>query len=427
MSDHIGGPAPDRTQMLSVEKVLDSVGRLGIRECNSIGLTKRMVEEARAALSQPEHQGDTDDLCLCGHVRHEHHTRDGSTYTECAHCACESFALERPRAVEEAENAGLQALMAQRITSGDYWDLTADFLRNLASREQGGEEKPNLDDMLRPASRAHLSLVAAVLKCLETGVWPETIRRFVDEEIEEAATNGLVAEEHRNQCERKPAVAFDLLLRDSRLHSHVAERCGLSDITVEEVLREVVAATRSVAPEPPAGEVEGLREHLAWAIAWIEQVQEVPLAGEEGEPRKAFEAAKAAISDFQGEQGEKNERAREIEPDKRWCQLERDAILTIAHLGLKLGEAEDRASKAEAERDKFNNQADELADDAIRAENALERLVKRIQELEKRAASKARRAFNPKARASLRGSAAAFRDVLSLARENAAELRGGGS
>ena len=39
---------------------------------------------------------------------------------------------------------------------------------------------------LRPASKAHLGLVKAVLICLEQGVWPETIRRFVDEALEEA-------------------------------------------------------------------------------------------------------------------------------------------------------------------------------------------------------------------------------------------------
>lgn len=54
---------------------------------------------------------DTDDVCLCGHVRHEHHTHDGSNYGACAYCSCESFTLERPRAVETAENAGQRALM----------------------------------------------------------------------------------------------------------------------------------------------------------------------------------------------------------------------------------------------------------------------------------------------------------------------------
>jgi hypothetical protein len=44
-----------------------------------------------------------------------------------------------------------------------------------------GEDSP-----LRPASKAHLELVKAVLVCLEKGIWPETIRRFVDEELVEA-------------------------------------------------------------------------------------------------------------------------------------------------------------------------------------------------------------------------------------------------
>lgn len=45
-------------------------------------------------------------------------------------------------------------------------------------------------DKLRPASIAHLNLVAAVLECLEKGVYPETIHRFVDEELSGAADQG---------------------------------------------------------------------------------------------------------------------------------------------------------------------------------------------------------------------------------------------
>ena len=47
-------------------------------------------------------------------------------------------------------------------------------------------EERSADDLLadlRPASRAHIALVAAVLQCIETGVEPDTIRRFVDEEL----------------------------------------------------------------------------------------------------------------------------------------------------------------------------------------------------------------------------------------------------
>lgn len=39
------------------------------------------------------------------------------------------------------------------------------------------------DGHLRPASRAHLALTAAVLQCIEAEVEPETIRRFVDAEL----------------------------------------------------------------------------------------------------------------------------------------------------------------------------------------------------------------------------------------------------
>ena len=41
----------------------------------------------------------------------------------------------------------------------------------------------------RPASRAHLALTAAVLQCIETDVEPDTIRRFVNEELPASASS----------------------------------------------------------------------------------------------------------------------------------------------------------------------------------------------------------------------------------------------
>lgn len=46
---------------------------------------------------------DTDDLCTCGHARHEHHTWNENASVGCAYCACEQFhldlaALDKPEA-----------------------------------------------------------------------------------------------------------------------------------------------------------------------------------------------------------------------------------------------------------------------------------------------------------------------------------------
>jgi hypothetical protein len=51
-----------------------------------------------------------------------------------------------------------------------------------AFRLPGDGEGSGVEE-LRPASVAHLKLVAAVLECLEKGVYPETIRRFVEEAL----------------------------------------------------------------------------------------------------------------------------------------------------------------------------------------------------------------------------------------------------
>lgn len=44
---------------------------------------------------------DTDDLCTCGHVRHEHHTWNENASVGCAFCPCEQFHLDLAALREE--------------------------------------------------------------------------------------------------------------------------------------------------------------------------------------------------------------------------------------------------------------------------------------------------------------------------------------
>lgn len=64
------------------------------------------------AKSRPEplQSGDCDDLCKCGHVRHEHHyfpdPEAGPETGRCAHCDCAAFELELPDSSKRQEGAG---------------------------------------------------------------------------------------------------------------------------------------------------------------------------------------------------------------------------------------------------------------------------------------------------------------------------------
>lgn len=52
-----------------------------------------------------------------------------------------------------------------------------------ANALQDVEGEPDPFEGMRPASAAHIKLVGAVLHCLESGIWPETVLRFVREEL----------------------------------------------------------------------------------------------------------------------------------------------------------------------------------------------------------------------------------------------------
>ena len=54
------------------------------------------------------------------------------------------------------------------------------------------QAEDNMRSGLRPASRAHIALEAAVLAALEAEIWPETILEIVGEALEESSRNGLV-------------------------------------------------------------------------------------------------------------------------------------------------------------------------------------------------------------------------------------------
>lgn len=51
-------------------------------------------------------QPDTDDLCTCGHVRHEHHTWNENASVGCAFCACEQFHLDLDSLTKQGDSNG---------------------------------------------------------------------------------------------------------------------------------------------------------------------------------------------------------------------------------------------------------------------------------------------------------------------------------
>jgi hypothetical protein len=135
----------------------------------------------------------------------------------------------------------------------------------LAVPHPSGEQKSPLDD-LRPASKAHLELVKAILLCLENGVYPETIRRFVDEELGEAVENGLADDDGRGeQGEEKR----DFLVSVIHAIHH-------SDAVVDAALKRFEQVE----------ETEGTRPALAHAldaavfVARTERVDGAPTAGQ---------------------------------------------------------------------------------------------------------------------------------------------------
>lgn len=197
---------PDRTQTLSVEltrkEIESTLGRIeesfhmegGDPEADCV--TCNVKEKLRAALSQPEHQGDEQ----VQRERDEWRAHDVSR-DEIEKPAPQPKAGEIERLRERLlSEAGIASVLSQIVglendpDSADGHDLhraltaTFDAASSPPSDSQGDQERSPIDD-LRPASKAHIALVAAVLQCLESGVWPETVRRFVNEEPEEAATN----------------------------------------------------------------------------------------------------------------------------------------------------------------------------------------------------------------------------------------------
>jgi hypothetical protein len=171
--------------------------------------------------------------------------------------------IQHDLAVECLEREGKLAHLGLE----DGLTMAAAHCRSLATLDPSGEA----------TAKEELTMIALAL--YNQGIEDCTPERGVELLIE------------RLYAQRKEAPSFDRLLADASLHSHVADRCGLADGTVEEVLREVAAATQPVSD--PSGEQQGEEEREAVELAWDESGRSAldemfeaitPRDGSEGDP-----------------------------------------------------------------------------------------------------------------------------------------------
>lgn len=76
------------------DALVEHVGEWGLGLLVKDEVTTENWAELRRLVEAVEDRADTDDLCSCGHVRHEHHTWNENVSVGCAHCRCEQFHLD---------------------------------------------------------------------------------------------------------------------------------------------------------------------------------------------------------------------------------------------------------------------------------------------------------------------------------------------